>query len=161
MPSTVDDLRALNPFEFQNRVIDYVSGTQSGRKSGDMGIDGWTFALMDPVQVKEKDKVGRPDVDTFQTAVARARKTKGFLIALGFTRDAREEVARARRQAGLEIYLVTIAEMLEQREDGARLMGLHFGFGQDQIAPLPKFEPTRHTAEELVRSAAGERTAGS
>jgi hypothetical protein len=31
-------------------------------------------------------------------------------------------------------------------------MGLHVGFAADQVAPFPKIEARRRTAEELVRS---------
>jgi hypothetical protein len=31
-----------------------------------------------PIQVKQKDKAGRPDIDAFETAMRRAARTKGF-----------------------------------------------------------------------------------
>jgi hypothetical protein len=41
LPSSVDNLRALKPFEFQNWVIQQFYGVSSTRKSGDMGVDGY------------------------------------------------------------------------------------------------------------------------
>jgi hypothetical protein len=48
LPVTVDDLKALKPFEFQSWVIGRINGTHSPRKSGDVGIDGHTFLLTTP-----------------------------------------------------------------------------------------------------------------
>ena len=45
LPMTVEDLKALPPFEFQNWIIAKMVATPSPRKSGDMGIDG--FCLHD------------------------------------------------------------------------------------------------------------------
>ncbi len=42
------------------------------------------FAFTDewyPVQVKQKDKVGRPDISAFETAMQRAERKKGFFVA--------------------------------------------------------------------------------
>jgi SAM-dependent methyltransferase len=95
LPVTADELRKLKPFEFQNWVIQKFWGTHSPRKSGDMGIDGYSFMVNDPIQVKQSDHVGRNVVDNFETAVRRAGKDKGYVVAFSFTRGAYEEVARA------------------------------------------------------------------
>jgi hypothetical protein len=96
LPVTADELRQLRPFEFQNWVIQKFWGTHSPRKSGDMGIDGYSFMVDNPIQVKQSDHVGRNVVDNFETAVQRAGKDKGYVVAFSFTRGAYEEVARAR-----------------------------------------------------------------
>jgi adenine specific DNA methylase Mod len=46
LPTTEEQLRTLKPFEFQNWVVQRVNGTHSPRKTGDMGIDG--FSTMFP-----------------------------------------------------------------------------------------------------------------
>ena len=86
-PKTESDLRSLKPFEFQNWVIDAIHGTHAPRKSADMGIDGYTFLERLPVQVKQTEKVGRPDIDSFQTAVRREGKHRG--TSSGFSSPAR------------------------------------------------------------------------
>lgn len=58
LPVTADELRNLKPFEFQNWVIQKFWGTHSPRKSGDMGIDGYSFMVNDPIQVKQSDHEG-------------------------------------------------------------------------------------------------------
>jgi DNA modification methylase len=40
LPTSVEDLRQLGPFEFQHWIVQRVLGTQSPRKTSDMGIDG-------------------------------------------------------------------------------------------------------------------------
>ena len=54
-------------------------------------------------------------VDNFETALARAKKRSGIIVALSFGKGAYEEAARARLEQGLEIELKTVAEILEQR----------------------------------------------
>jgi len=152
MPRRLDELRALKPFEFQNWIIDRISGRQANRKSGDMGIDGWTFFLGDPVQIKQSDHVGRNVIDNFETAVRRAHKVRGFVVAFSFSRGAHEEVARVKAE-GLQLRLIRVAELLgdRDRELTMRRMGIQVGF-DDADAPLPTYDSTRRSAEELIAS---------
>lgn len=117
LPSTVDDLRVMKPFEFQNWVIQQFFGVSSSRLSGDMGIDGYTFLSRDPIQVKRSEKVGRNVVDNFETAIRRDGSTAGWIVAFSFTKDAREEAARAKWQEKLDIHLVTVEYMLRPKAE--------------------------------------------
>ena len=119
LPVTAEDLRGLKPFEFQNWVIQRVSGTHSPRKSGDMGIDGLSFMYHEPIQVKQSERVGRNVVDNFETAIEREGKARGYVIAFSFTKGAREEVARALSERGIEIELVEVATLCEGPPDRA------------------------------------------
>lgn len=101
MPVTEAQLRELHPFEFQNWVIQSIQGHHAARRSGDMGIDGYTFFNRDPVQVKRTDKVGRPVVDSFETAIEREGRERGCIVGFSFTKDGHEEVARAKAEKGL------------------------------------------------------------
>lgn len=153
MPTTIEDMKALKPFEFQNRVIARINGVQSNKKSGDMGIDGWTFMIHDPVQVKQSESVGRNVIDNFEAAILRAEKERGFVIAFSFGRGAHEEVARVKRQ-GLEIHLVTVDDLLQRLDEFFALSGVSAGLPGFDAAPLPKMDAKRRSAEELVRSQA-------
>lgn len=113
LPVTEDDLRLLRPFEFQNWVINRVQGTPSPRKVGDMGIDGYSFMENLPIQVKQSAKVGRNVVDNFETAVERSGKHKGYIIAFSFTRNAREEAARAKAEKGMEVELLPVSTLVK------------------------------------------------
>jgi hypothetical protein len=78
---------------------------------GDMGIDGRIFPVsaapkkrgaptgeldfMDvwyPIQVKQKDRVGRPDIDSFEAVMTREDRTKGFFVGFDYSADALREI---------------------------------------------------------------------
>ena len=67
-----------------------------------------------PVQVKQVDKVGRPDVDQFETVMSREGRDRGFFVAFGYTADAEREAARFHKQTGRLIKLLTVREMLDE-----------------------------------------------
>jgi DNA modification methylase len=150
MPQSVEDLRNLRPFEFQNWVIDRINGIQSTRKSGDMGIDGWTFLIQDPVQIKQSEHVGRPVIDSFETAIRRAGKVRGVVIAFSFTRGAHEEVARVKPH-GLSIRLITVSDLLSRNDWAMRQMGVD-EVPRLEVAPMPVIIAARRSASELVDS---------
>ena len=160
MPETADDLRKLEHFEFQNWVIDVLHGKHSPRKVGDMGIDGFSFFELDPIQVKQVERVGRETVDTFETAVRRAGNQKGYIVAFGFTGGAWDEVARAKSASHpLEIGLVTVADLLDNPLDSplrANLPDMTRGLLELARTAAAKAsfrqEPPRRKAEELAAS---------
>ena len=148
VPKTEAELRKLKPFEFQNWVIRRVDGVHSPKKTGDMGIDGFSFLERAPIQVKRSDRVGRPVVDNFETAVERYGASRGYIVAFSFTRGARDEVARAKTAMGLEIELVTVEELvLGTSELVAPVLNR-------EVLELPSARPkdARPSAEELVES---------
>ena len=110
-PKTIEDLKALEPFHFQNWVIDRIGGRPSTKKSADMGIDGYTFMPHDPVQVKQSEGIGRNVVDNFETAIRREHKASGYIIAFSFAKSAYEESARAKAEDKMDIKLVRVDEM--------------------------------------------------
>lgn len=157
LPVTEADLRELRPFEFQNWVIQRVHGTHSPRKSGDMGIDGYSFMEHLPVQVKQSDRVGRNVVDNFETAVERSGKHKGYIVAFSFTRNAREEAARAKAEKCMEIELVEVSTLVEGPPDRVtpKLAQLFPELPRSFLdLPLPAARPkkNRPSVDELVRS---------
>jgi DNA modification methylase len=116
MPLNEEELRKLPPFEFQNWVIRRLFGRVSSRKSSDMGIDGYTFEG-DPVQVKQSEDIGRNVVDNFETALRRAGKNAGVIVAFSFGKGANEEIARAQLEEMLHIKALTITELLRIDRD--------------------------------------------
>lgn len=116
LPATLDDLRALGHFEFQNWVIDEVNGVRRQRKSGDLGIDGYSYLERCPIQVKQSDKVGRNVVDNFETAIERDGKEVGYIVAFSFTKDAYDEAARSREIGKTSVHLVPVARLLDLKD---------------------------------------------
>jgi DNA modification methylase len=158
MPTSIADLHDLKPFEFQNWIVDRINGIQSNRKSGDMGVDGHTFFLHEPVQIKQSESIGRNVVDTFETAVTRDGKKRGFVIAFSFGRGAHEEAARIRRE-GLDIQLVTVADLLDRLDEVLVQMGVTTPSGAlpgFEALPMPTIDSGRHSVDELIQSAKGE-----
>jgi len=154
MPVTIDQLRTLKPFEFQNWVIQRMNGTHSPRKVHDMGIDGFSFMLHEPIQVKQSSGIGRNVVDNFETAVKRNGKTKGYIVAFSFGKGAHEEAARVKGADGLLIELVKVGDLLEGKTD---LVTPDTGmFGSDVPMPEPRSPDARPSVSELVASDTGQ-----
>ena len=79
-----------------------------------MGIDGFTPFVTGgfPIQVKQSESVGRNVVDNFKSAIARAKKNKGYIVALSFGKGAVEEVARIKNQDNINIILRTVEDLI-------------------------------------------------
>jgi hypothetical protein len=149
MPVTEGQVKALKPFEFQNWVVMSMHGSHAPRKVGDMGIDGYSFMLHEPIQVKQSSGVSRPVVDGFQTAIERSGKKKGYIVAFSFTRGAYEEAARVKQTKGLDIVLIQVVDLLEGRDLVTPDPGL-------LMPELPITEPRpreeRPSVDELIAS---------
>ena len=153
VPDTEESLRRLKPYEFQNWVINAVYGKHSPKRSGDMGIDGFWFFTLDPIQVKQSEHVGRPVVDSFETAMRRGGYDTGYIVAFSFTKGAHEEVARVRRE-GMNIMLIRVKEILLQvRRRGNPLARIGPQPEGDVVLLPPMRKPDEMpSVEELVTS---------
>ena len=67
-----------------------------------------------PIQVKQMDKVGRPDIDQFAHAMDRENRQRGFFVAFDFSDDAKRECVRYQKQSGRIIKLLTVQEILDE-----------------------------------------------
>lgn len=114
LPTTRAELQALAPFEFQNWVIRERFNGAVGPKGGDKGIDGYSFMLHEPIQVKQSEGIGRNVVDNFLAAMRRTKKKRGYIVAFSFGKGAREEAAAVRNREGIEIVLLTVEELLSK-----------------------------------------------
>jgi hypothetical protein len=65
------------------------------------------------MQVKQKDKTGRPDIDAFETARRRAKCEKGFFVFCDYTSDALHEIDRFFRDEHRIIIPLTVREILD------------------------------------------------
>lgn len=126
-----DELRRMPHFEFQNWACIALGGIPNRIKSGDFGIDGKLYPIdfekhkkagkglfgdIDiyyPIQVKQVDKAGRPDIDNFQTAIRRDKRSKGYFVAFDFSNDAIREIKRLDKDGDIEIIPITVKELLE------------------------------------------------
>lgn len=124
--------KEIPPFEFENWAVIALGGIPNRAKVGDYGIDGKLYPIerqkeksdeknlfgdVDtyyPIQVKQKDKVGRPDIDAFETAMRRDKRRKGYFISFDFSEDAMKEIRRLDKEGDLEIIPVTVKELLDK-----------------------------------------------
>ena len=133
LPWTEKQLRAIPPFEFENWAVIALGGIPNKTQVGDMGIDGRIYPVgtepaaagkeageldfMDdwyPIQVKQRDKVGRPDIDSFEAAMLRTKRKKGFVVGFDFTGDALREIDQFFRREHVVIVPLTVKEILEE-----------------------------------------------
>lgn len=132
LPWSEEKLRKIPPFEFENWAVIRLNGHPNKAKVGDMGIDGRIYPVsalpsdsaaksghldfMDnwfPIQVKQKDKTGRPDIDQFEAVLMRTDKPKGFFVSFDFTSDALQEIRRFHQQSGKVIKPLRVEDMLD------------------------------------------------
>jgi len=131
LPWTEEKLRAIPPFEFENWAVIALGGIPNKTKVGDKGIDGRIFpvgaepaafregelALQErwyPIQVKQKDCTGRPDIDQFETAMRRSGREKGFFISFDYSEEALREIDRFFKEEHRVIVSLTVREILEE-----------------------------------------------
>jgi len=133
LPWTVEKLRIIPPFEFENWAVIALGGIPNKVQVGDMGVDGRIYPVSSaatprkrqegelalkerwyPIQVKQKDKVGRPDIDSFEAMMMREDCDKGFFIAFDYSSDALTEVSQFFKRSGKVIVPLTVREILDE-----------------------------------------------
>ena len=130
LPWSEEKLRAIPPFEFENWAVIALGGMPNKAQVGDMGIDGRIFPVssppkkdaggldfMDawfPIQVKQKDKAGRPDIDSFEAMMIRENRQKGFFVSFDFTSDALQEINSFFVKQHKVIIPLTVREILDE-----------------------------------------------
>ena len=111
-----------------------LGGIPNKTQVGDMGIDGriWPVSALEnrrkakadelqleekffPIQVKQKDKVGRPDVDAFEAMMHREECGKGFIVSFDYSSDALSEIGRFFKQTGRVIVPLTVRDILDEQ----------------------------------------------
>jgi len=131
LPWSEEQLRKIPPFEFENWAVIALGGIPNKAQVGDMGIDGRIYPVsatpkkketeldfMDvwyPIQVKQKDKVGRPDIDAFEAVMMREDRTKGFFVSFDFSSDAISEIQSFFKKTGKSIIALTVKDILEEQ----------------------------------------------
>jgi site-specific DNA-methyltransferase (adenine-specific) len=133
LPWTEKQLRTMPHFEFENWAVNALGGIPNKVQVGDMGIDGRIYPVgsepgatgkeagqldfMDdwyPIQVKQVDKVGRPDIDSFEAAMIRTKRKKGFFVGFDYSSDAIQEIGSFFRREHIVITPFTVREILDE-----------------------------------------------
>jgi len=131
LPWSEKQLRELPHFEFENWAVIALGGIPNKAQVGDMGIDGRIYPVsatpkkkegelefMDvwyPIQVKQKDKVGRPDIDSFEAVMNREDRAKGFFVSFDYSQDALSEIQAFFKKSGRSIIALTVKDILDEQ----------------------------------------------
>lgn len=111
---TENDLRKLTSTEFQNWVVQRLSGQASSLRDSRIGIDAYT-AAGHPVQIKQSDDVGRNTIESFASVMGRIKAKNGVIIAFSFADDSIRGIVRARINYSVEIKKVTVQELIQSK----------------------------------------------
>ena len=131
LPWTEQQLRKIPHFEFENWAVIALGGIPNKAQVGDMGIDGRIYPVsatpkkkegeldfMDvwyPIQVKQKDKTGRPDIDSFEAVMMREDRNKGFFVSFDYSQDALHEIQAFFKKTGKSIIALTVKDILDEQ----------------------------------------------
>ena len=141
LPWSIAKLKEIPAFEFENWAVIALGGIPNKVQVGDMGIDGRIFPVGTkpmtegskktktgesgggmfagdwfPIQVKQTEKVGRPDIDQFEAVMEREDRPRGrgFFVAFGYSSDAERECTAFHKRSGRIIKLLTVQEILDE-----------------------------------------------
>ena len=67
-----------------------------------------------PIQVKQKNKVGRPDIDAFEAVMMREDCDKGFFVGFDFSSDAVSEINAFFKRTRKVIIALSVREILDE-----------------------------------------------
>lgn len=129
------ELRIIPPLELENWAITALGGIPNKAWVGDFGIDRRIFPIgTEPaafregelqlserwyaIQVKQKDKVGRPDIDAFETAMSRSKRDRGSFVFFDYSDDALREIDRLFEADHAVIIPLTAQEILDEQIAG-------------------------------------------
>jgi len=134
LPWSEAKLRELPPFEFENWAVIALGGIPNKTQVGDHGIDGRIYpvsaaadrmrvaegslSFMDdwyPIQVKQRDKTGSPDIRDFEGVMTTHERKKGFFISFDYSQDALTEIDTFFRKTGKVIIPLTVREILDEQ----------------------------------------------
>ena len=137
LPRSEAQLRKMPPFEFENWAVIALGGIPNKTQVGDMGIDGRIYpvsasatprkagagelALQErwyPIQVKQKDKAGRPDIDAFEAVMMRENCDTGFFVSFAYSSDAMTEIGQFFKRTGKMIRAFTVRDILDEELGG-------------------------------------------
>jgi hypothetical protein len=108
------DLRKLTPVEFQNWVIQRISGKSASATDSRIGIDGYTTEGY-PIKIKQSEDVDRNAIENFASLMGRIKAKNGVIVAFSFSENAIRGIVRARVNYRVEIRKVSVKELIERR----------------------------------------------
>ena len=80
------------------------------QQEGELGLKERWY----PIQVKQKDKAGRPDIDAFEAMMMREDCEKGFFVSFDYSSDALQEIESFFKRSHKVIVALTVQEILDE-----------------------------------------------
>ena len=93
------------------RIFPVSATPKTGGKAGELDFMGDWY----PIQIKQKDKAGRPDIDSFEAVMMREDRKKGFFVSFDFSGDAITEIGAFFKKTGKAIIALTVKEILDEQ----------------------------------------------
>jgi DNA modification methylase len=110
LPQTEEEFREMDGHIFAKSICEFMGWKCNPKKSNDKGIDGWD-GYGDPIQIKnQRAKTGEKDIRNFLGTLHSVKKKTGIFVAWGFTSDAREFVAKHKKE--FDIHLRECRELI-------------------------------------------------
>ena len=110
-----EKIRGFTSFDYQNWVIQRLSGHGGSTLDSRKGIDGFTGDGT-PIAIKQSDNVGKLHIDNFMNAIMQMKAKRGIIVAFGFDKEAYAAVSRMKMNYRIEIKMVTVKELIEHKE---------------------------------------------
>jgi hypothetical protein len=80
------------------------------QQAGELGLkERWH-----PIQIKQKDKAGRPDIDAFEAMMMREDCEKGFFVSFDYSSDALPEIESFFKRSHKVSVALTVPEILDE-----------------------------------------------
>ena len=131
LAARLETARKMNPYEFQDWIVELLNGKPAPRKSDDDGVDGWidkpfgNLEKGDPIQVKRTDKVGRDVIKLLALNTQTIGREHGVVVGFGFTRTSEAKANEIRASLGITIELLTVKNLLMQTGKNTKSCGKH------------------------------------
>ena len=92
------------------RIFPVAAPSKAGAAKGKTPGFGEFLDHWYPIQVKQKDKAGRPEIDAFEAVMTREDRSKGLVVSFDYTSDALREIDAFFRKSGRVIIALTVPE---------------------------------------------------
>src|ERR1039458_7290503 len=97
----INPLRRPYPDEIVDQSADAAPRKQ---QEGELGLKERWY----PIQVKQKDKAGHPDIDAFEAMMMREDCEKGFFVSFDYSSDALQEIESFFKRSHKVIVALTV-----------------------------------------------------
>ena len=114
LPDACVDLIYIDPPFNSNRNYEVFWGETKEKRAFEDRHENTKAYIDYPIQVKQKDKAGRPDIDAFEAMMMREDCEKGFFVSFDYSSDALQEIESFFKRSHKVIVALTVQEILDE-----------------------------------------------